>query len=47
MTDSFITIEKSLSPSGRIAVVRFDRGSHANPLSTDAMRQLRRAAESF
>jgi len=47
MTDSFITIEKGLGPNGRIAVVRFDRGSHANPLSTEAMLQLRRAAESF
>jgi enoyl-CoA hydratase/carnithine racemase len=47
MADEFITIEKGLGPNGRIAVVRFDRGIRANPLSTEAMRQLRRAAESF
>lgn len=47
MADEFITIEKGLGPNGRIAVVRFDRGVRANPLSTEAMRQLRRAAESF
>ena len=47
MADGFITIEKGLGPNGRIAVVRFDRGIRANPLSTEAMRQLRRAAESF
>lgn len=47
MADGFITIEKGLGPNGRIAVVRFDRGVRANPLSTEAMRQLRRAAESF
>ncbi len=47
MTDSFVAIERGLGPNGRIAVVRFDRGIRANPLSTEAMRQLRRAAESF
>ena len=47
MADEFISIEKGLGPNGRIAVVRFDRGIRANPLSTEAMRQLRRAAESF
>ena len=47
MTDDFIRIEKGLGPYGRIAVVHFDRGIKANPLSTEAMRQLRRAAESF
>ena len=47
MTDAFIRIEKGLGPNGRIAVVRFDRGIRANPLSTEAMRQLRLAAESF
>lgn len=47
MTDSCVTIERGLGPNGRVATVRFDRGSKANPLSTDAMRQLRRAAESF
>lgn len=47
MADEFITIEKGLGPNGRIAVVRFDRGIRANPLSTEAMRQLRRAAERF
>jgi enoyl-CoA hydratase len=47
MVDSFITIERGLGPNGRIALVRFDRGTKANPLSTEAMRQLRRAAESF
>ena len=47
MADEFISIEKGLGPNGRIAVVRVDRGIRANPLSTEAMRQLRRAAESF
>jgi enoyl-CoA hydratase len=47
MTDEFVTIERGLGPHGRVAVVRFDRGIRANPLSTEAMRQLRRAAESF
>ena len=47
MADEFISIEKGLGPNGRIAVVRFDRGIRANPLSTEAMRQLRRAAERF
>jgi enoyl-CoA hydratase len=47
MSDSFITIERGLGPEGRMALVRFDRGIRANPLSTEAMRQLRRAAESF
>jgi enoyl-CoA hydratase/carnithine racemase len=47
MTGSFVSIERGLGPNGRIALVRFDRGIRANPLSTEAMRQLRRAAESF
>ena len=47
VTDEFVHVAKGLGPNGRIAVVRFDRGIKANPLSTDAMRQLRRAAESF
>lgn len=47
MADEFISIETGLGPNGRIAVVRFDRGIRANPLSTEAMRQLRRAAERF
>ncbi len=46
-SDSFVTIERGVGPNGRVAVVRFDRGSTANPLSTEAMRQLRRAAELF
>lgn len=44
---ALVHIERGLGPSGRIALVRFDRGIKANPLSTEAMRQLRRAAESF
>lgn len=47
MADNFVTIERGLGPHGRIALVRFDRGTKANPLSTEAMRQLRRAAETF
>ena len=47
MTGEFVSIERGLGPHGRVAVVRFDRGIRANPLSTEAMRQLRRAAESF
>lgn len=47
MSDSFIRIERGLGPHGRIALVRFDRGTRANPLSTEAMQQLRRVAESF
>lgn len=38
-----VTIERS----GRIAIVRFDRGIAANPLSYAAMRELTRAARSF
>ncbi len=41
MTD--VTIEKS----GRIAIVRFDRGLRANPLSLQVMRDLTDAARSF
>jgi len=44
---SFVQIEKGLGTAGRIAVVRFDRGAAVNALSPEAMRQLRRAAESF
>ena len=40
---SDVTIEKS----GRIAIVRFDRGSRANPLSLQVMRDLTDAARSF
>ncbi len=40
---SDVTIEKS----GRIAVVRFDRGVRANPLSLQVMRDLTDAARSF
>ncbi|MCC6717711.1 MAG: enoyl-CoA hydratase/isomerase family protein [Acetobacteraceae bacterium] len=47
MADDFVSIEKGLGPNGRVAVVRFDRGIRANPLSTAATQQLRRAAESF
>ncbi len=47
MTEEYVTIERGLGPNGRIALVRFDRGVRANPLSIDAMRQLRRTAESF
>lgn len=36
---SDVTIEKS----GRIAIVRFDRGSRANPLSLQVMREIGRA----
>jgi len=39
----YVTIEKS----GRIAVVRFDRGNAANPLSLELMRELTAAARSF
>ena len=40
---SDVTIEKS----GRIAIVRFDRGVRANPLSLQLMRDLTEAARSF
>ncbi len=40
---SDVTIEKS----GRIAIVRFDRGVRANPLSLQVMRDLTDAARSF
>ena len=39
----FVSIERQ----GRIAVVRFDRGQPANPLSYAAMRELTSAARSF
>lgn len=39
----YVSIEKS----GRIAVVRFDRGNAANALSLEAMRELTAAARSF
>jgi len=47
MSQSFVQIEKGLGTAGRIALVRFDRGAAVNALSPEAMRQLRRAAESF
>lgn len=47
MSESFIQIEKGLGTAGRIAIVRFDRRAAVNALSPEAMRQLRRAAESF
>jgi enoyl-CoA hydratase len=43
----FVTIEKSLGPEGRIAVVRLDRGDGINALSPEALRQLTDAARSF
>jgi enoyl-CoA hydratase/carnithine racemase len=43
----FVTIERSLGPEGRIAVVRFDRGDGINALSPEALRQLTQAARSF
>ncbi len=43
MPDSFITIETT----GRIAIVRFDRGDKANALSVEALRQLTETARSF
>jgi enoyl-CoA hydratase/carnithine racemase len=43
----FVSIEKSLGPEGRIAVVRFDRGDGINALSPEALRQLTDAARSF
>jgi enoyl-CoA hydratase/carnithine racemase len=45
MTD--VSIERGLGPEGRVAVVTFDRGDGLNALSNAAMRDLRRAAESF
>jgi enoyl-CoA hydratase/carnithine racemase len=47
MSESYVQIEKGLGSAGRIAVVRFDRQAAVNALSPEAMRQLRRAAESF
>ena len=46
-TSGIVTIEKGFGPGGRIAVVRFNRGDRINALSTDAIRELTRAAESF
>jgi enoyl-CoA hydratase len=43
----FVSIEKSLGPEGRIAIVRFDRGDGVNALSPEAIRQLTAAARSF
>ena len=40
---SDVTIERE----GRVAIVRFDRGSRANPLSLALMRELTAAARSF
>ncbi|MAK77316.1 MAG: enoyl-CoA hydratase, partial [Nisaea sp.] len=39
----FVTIEKQ----GRIAIVRFDRGTPANPMSQALLRELTAAAHSF
>jgi hypothetical protein len=43
----FVKIEKGLSPDGRTALVRFDRGNGVNALSPEAIRQLTDAARSF
>ena len=43
MDGKFVNIEKT----GRVAVVRFDRGNAANALSMEAMRELTVAAQSF
>jgi enoyl-CoA hydratase len=37
----------SIERRGRVAIVRFDRGNHANPLSFETCRQLAEAARSF
>ncbi len=47
MTKPFVTITRGLGPEGRVALVRFDRGTSVNALSPEAMRQLRDAARSF
>ncbi|MFV0298096.1 MAG: enoyl-CoA hydratase/isomerase family protein [Hyphomicrobiaceae bacterium] len=47
MSSEYVSIERGLGPEGRIALVRFDRGNAVNPLSPEAMRQLRSAARSF
>jgi enoyl-CoA hydratase/carnithine racemase len=47
MGTSFVTITRGLGPEGRVALVKFDRGTAVNPLSPEAMRQLRNAARSF
>jgi len=47
MTSSYVTITRGLGPEGRVALVRFDRGNRVNPLSPEAMRQLRQAARDF
>ncbi|MEC8115980.1 MAG: enoyl-CoA hydratase-related protein, partial [Pseudomonadota bacterium] len=39
----FVTIEKQ----GRVAIVRFDRGKPANPMSQALLRELTAAAHSF
>ncbi len=43
----FVSIERGMGPSGRVAVVRFDRGDRLNALSMQAMRELRDAARRF
>jgi enoyl-CoA hydratase len=43
----WISIERGLGPCGRLATVVFDRGDRLNALSSQAMRDLRAAAESF
>jgi enoyl-CoA hydratase len=43
----FVSIERGLGPSGRVAVVRFERGDRINALSMQALRELRDAARSF
>lgn len=43
MSDKYVTITRE----GRIATVRFDRGHDMNPLSTELMAELTRAAQSF
>ncbi len=43
MTYKYVSIEKQ----GRIATVRFDRGSAVNPMSVELMRELLDAARSF
>ena len=43
MDFEFVTIERR----GRVAIVRFDRGTRANPLSATLIRELTEAARSF
>lgn len=47
MSRTYVTTTRGLGPEGRVALVKFDRGNAVNPLSPEAMRQIRAAARAF